>query len=125
MLVVFVSPPDVPVMVTETVPVVAVLLAVSVSVLEVAVGFGLNEAVTPFGRPDADKFTLPLKPFCGVTVIVLVPLALWTILTLVGDADRVKFPVAAEVNDTLSKVAVASVGGLLLAQSSLLTARPM
>jgi hypothetical protein len=87
MLVVFVSPPDIPVMVTETVPVVAVLLAVSVSVLEVAVGFGLNEAVTPFGRPDADKFTLPLKPFCGVTVIVLVPLAPWTILTLVGDAE--------------------------------------
>jgi hypothetical protein len=79
--------PEVPVMVTVAAPVVAVLLAVSVSVLEVAVGFGLNEAVTPFGRPDADKFTLPLKPFCGVTVIVLVPLAPWTILTLVGDAE--------------------------------------
>jgi hypothetical protein len=32
---------------------------------------------------------------------------------------------AVELTDTLSKVAVASVGGLLLAESSLLTARPM
>jgi hypothetical protein len=61
------------VIVTAANPIVAVLLAVSVSVLVAVAGFGLNDAVTPLGRPDADKVTPPLKPFCGVTVIVLVP----------------------------------------------------
>jgi hypothetical protein len=74
-VVLFVKLPEVPVMVTVTVPVVAVLLAVSVKVLVVVAGFVLNAAVTPLGKPEADKVTLPLKPFCGVTVIVLVPLA--------------------------------------------------
>jgi hypothetical protein len=78
----------VPVMITETVPVVAVPLAVSVNVLVVVAGFGLNDAVTPLGRPDADKLTLPLNPFCGVTVIVLVPPAPCTMLKLLGDAER-------------------------------------
>ena len=67
-VVLFVKLPDVPVTVTVTVPVVAVLLAVSVSVLLLAVLVGLNDAVTPLGRPAADKLTLLLKPFCGVTV---------------------------------------------------------
>jgi len=59
----FVKLPEVPVMVTVTVPVEAVLLAVSVKVLVLVVLLGLNDAVTPLGRPDADKLTLPLKPF--------------------------------------------------------------
>jgi hypothetical protein len=80
--------PDVPVMVTVTVPVVAVLLAVSVNVLVVVAGFALNDAVTPLGKPDADKLTLPLKPFCGVTVTVLVPTVPCTIVKLLGDAER-------------------------------------
>jgi len=62
-VVVFIRLPDVPVMVTVDVPVVAVLLAVSVSVLVFAVVLGLNDAVTPLGRPDADKLTFPVKPF--------------------------------------------------------------
>jgi len=41
--------PEVPVTTTEKVPVVAVLLAARVSVLEVVAGFVLNEAVTPLG----------------------------------------------------------------------------
>ena len=89
MVVVRVKVPDVPVMVTVTVPVVAVPLAVSVSVLVVEVGLGLNDDVTPLGRPEADKLTLPLKPFCGATVIALVPLFPCVIVKLVGDADRV------------------------------------
>jgi hypothetical protein len=86
---VFVKLPDVPVMVTGTVLMVAVLLAVNVSVLVVVAGFVLNDAVTPLGRPDADKVTAALKPFCGVTVIVVGPLAPWAMLRLVGDAERV------------------------------------
>jgi hypothetical protein len=76
-------------MVTVTVPMAAVLLAVSVNVLVVVAGFGLNDAVTPVGRPEADKLTLPLKPFCGVIVIAPVPLAPCTRVRLFGDAEMV------------------------------------
>jgi hypothetical protein len=89
MVVVCVKVPDVPVMVVVTVPMVAALLAASVIVLVVVAGLGLNDAVTPLGSPDADKLTLPLKPFSGVTVIVLVPLVPCVMLRLVGDAERV------------------------------------
>src|SRR5260370_22380090 len=104
-VVVFVKLPDVPVTVTVTVPVVAVLLAVKVSVLLLAVLPGLNEAVTPLGRPEADKLTLLLKPFTGVTVMVLAPLAPCTIVTLLGDAEReqVGCGATAAVIKTLSK----------------------
>jgi hypothetical protein len=54
--------PDVPLTVTVTVPVVAVVLAVSVKVLVLVVLVGLKDAVTPLGRPEADKLTLPVKP---------------------------------------------------------------
>ena len=50
------------------------LVAVKVSVLVVVVEAGLNEAVTPAGRPDADRLTLLVKPFRGLTVTVSVPL---------------------------------------------------
>ena len=64
-----------PVMVTAKLPILAALLTVKVSVLVLLVLVGLKDAVTPLGSPETDKLTLPLKPFCGVTVIVLVPLA--------------------------------------------------
>ena len=60
MVVVFVSVPSVPVMVTVAGPVVAELLAVNVSVLLVALLVGLNDAVTPVGRPEAEKLTVLL-----------------------------------------------------------------
>jgi hypothetical protein len=88
-VVIFVKPADVPVMVTVDVPVVAVALAVSVNVLVLVVLLGLKEAVTPLGRPEADKLTLPVKPFCGVTVIVLVPLLPCTRVTPFGKAESV------------------------------------
>lgn len=87
-VVVFVKLADVPVTVTVTVPVAAVPLAVSVNVLVLAVLFGLKDAITPFGNPEADKVTFPLKPFCGVTVMVLVPAAPCEIVRLLGDAKR-------------------------------------
>ncbi len=58
------------------------------AVLLLAVLLGLNDAVTPLGRPDADKLTLPLKPFCGVTVITLVLLVPCVIVKLLGEAER-------------------------------------
>ena len=61
----------------------------------------MKDAVTPLGKPDADKLTLPLKPFCGVTVMVLVPLAAWKTLTLLGDADSVKVPTLFTVSETV------------------------
>src|SRR5947209_19903385 len=94
---VLVKPPDIPVMVTVAVPVAAVLLAVSVNVLVLAVLLGLNDAVTPLGRPDADKPTLPLKPFCGVTVMVLAPLAPCAIVKLLGEVEREKFGGGAKI----------------------------
>src|SRR6267154_300164 len=95
------KPADEPVTVAVTVPVAALLLAVSVNVLVLVVLLGLNEAVTPLGRPDADKLTLPLKPFCGVTVMVLAPPAPWVMLRLLGDAERVKFLVGFTVRETV------------------------
>jgi len=49
--------------VTVNVPLTALLLAVNVMVLAEVAGFGLNDAVTPLGWPDADNVTLPVKPF--------------------------------------------------------------
>ena len=97
-MVLFVSAPDVPVMVTVEVPLVAVALAVKVSVLVELVGFGLNCAVTPLGRPEAFKLTLPEKPLTGTTVIWLVPLAPCAMLSEVGFAVRLKS--AAATTDT-------------------------
>jgi len=82
--------PEVPVTVTVAVPVVAVLLAVKVSVLVLVVGFVPKLAVTPAGSPEADRVTLPVKPFTGLTVIVLLPLLPWTTVRLVGDAASEK-----------------------------------
>jgi len=91
--------PEVPVMVTVAAPVVAVLLAVSVRALELVVLVGLKDAVTPLGKPEAERLTLLLKPFCGATVIVLVPLAPCVIAILFGDAESVKFGGAATVSE--------------------------
>jgi hypothetical protein len=87
--VVLVKPPDVPVTVMVAVPVEAEALAVKVSVLVDVAGFVLKLPVTPLGSPEADKLTWPLKPFAGITLIVLVPLLPCTTLKLLGDADTV------------------------------------
>jgi len=92
-VVVFVNVPDVPVTVTVTVPVAAVALAVKVSVLVVVAGLGLKDAVTPLGKPDAERVTLPLKPFSGVMVTVLVPLLPCVMVALFGEGESVKFGV--------------------------------
>lgn len=84
-VVVWLKLPEVPVIVAVVgPPTVAVLLAVSVRVLP------LNDAVTPLGRPEAEYETVPVKPFFAVTVIVLVPVLPCTMLTLLGEEDRLK-----------------------------------
>ena len=120
-VVVFDRLPDTPVMVIVAVPAAAVLIAIRVNVLALVATLGLKDAVTPVGRPDADKLTLLLKPFCGMTVIVLVPLAPCATVTLLGDAESEKFGGGATGApiETLSKVAVA--GAVKL---PLVTAKP-
>ena len=65
--------PEVPVMVTVKVPIAAVAPTVRVTVVEVGSGLELNDAVTPLGRPEAEKVTLPVKPFRGETVMAIKP----------------------------------------------------
>jgi hypothetical protein len=60
--------------VTATVapPTVAEVVVLTVSVVEpdLVTDAGLNVPVTPDGNPDTPKFTVPVKPFTGVTVTV-------------------------------------------------------
>ena len=51
-----------PVTVTVVVPAAAVLAAVKVSVLELDVGFGEKDAVTPVGNPETASLTLLVTP---------------------------------------------------------------
>ncbi len=88
--------PDVPVTVTVDTPAAAELLALRVRV------FPLKDAVTPAGRPEAAKETVPVKPPAGVTVIVLVPVAPCTTVTLAGAAARVKDGVPLTVSLTVA-----------------------
>ena len=83
--------PDVPVIVTVNVPVVAELPALNVNVLVVVEGFGLNEAVTPVGKVDVENVTLLLKPFVGLTLIVDLRELPCGTFKLVGEAERLKF----------------------------------
>lgn len=104
-VVVCVKLPDVPVIVTVTVPVVAVPLAVNVRTLVLSTGFVPNTAVTPEGRPDAVSVAPALNPLTGVSVIVLVPPAPpCVIVTLAGEADKLKFCVTAAFTVTETMV---------------------
>ena len=51
---------------------------------------GLNAAVTPLGSPEAERLTLPLKPFWPLTLIVLLALLACGTLRLAGEAERLK-----------------------------------
>ena len=73
MVVLAVRLPEVPLMVTVAAPVAAVLLAVRVSTLLPVVGLVAKAALTPLGRPEAARVTLPANPFRPVTAMVDVP----------------------------------------------------
>jgi hypothetical protein len=76
-VVVFVKLPEVPVIVTVTVPISAVPVADSVKRLVVVAGFVPKTALTPLGSPDAAKLTPLLNPFRGLMVMVVEPVAPW------------------------------------------------
>ena len=101
--------PEEPVIVTVTVPIVAVPVADRVKRLLVVAGFVPKLALTPLGRPDAVKFTLPLKPLRGLIVMVVEPTAPWGKVTLVGDAERVKLGPVADGGQLLTKLAALTV----------------
>lgn len=82
--------PDVPVIVRVDVDAAAELEATTVSVLVVAALAGLNDPVTPVGNPAIARFTAPLKPCCGLMVMVLVPLAPGAMESVDADEDRLK-----------------------------------
>jgi hypothetical protein len=70
-----------------------------VIVLVVAVLAGLNDAVAPLGRPEAESATALLKPFTGLTVIALAPALPCAMETLEGAALRLKFPAGTIVSE--------------------------
>jgi hypothetical protein len=88
------APVAVPVIVIVAGPVLAELVAVRVSTLELLVGLAENAAVTPLGMPDAVRVTPPLNPPMSLTVIESVPPALRAIDSAVGEAVSLKLPPA-------------------------------
>ena len=84
-----VSVPDVPVIVTVLFPNPAVLLAVNVHMEYPVVEEGAKDAVTPAGRPLAERLTSPVNPNCGVTWIKLVTVPPWAMVMFDGP-ERVK-----------------------------------
>jgi hypothetical protein len=92
MVVVEVREPEVPVIVTVEVPTGAVILAESVSTLVVAVGLVANEAVTPVGRPDAERVTDPANGLTSATVMVTVQLPPCGMVQVVSEGLIVKLP---------------------------------
>ncbi len=93
--------PEMPLIRIEKVPVAALFFADKVSVLVVGVLPGLQDAVTPRGKPEADKLTLPVKPFCDVTMIEDVILPPRARLNEFGEAVRAKFGGGTTVRETV------------------------
>src|SRR5215467_1214807 len=81
--------PEVPVTVTVAVPTAAFPAAETVRRLLDVVGFVPNVAVTPFGKAETAKFTLPLNPLRGLTVMVAEPDVPCRIVTLAVDEESV------------------------------------
>jgi hypothetical protein len=103
-VVVWLKLPATPVTVMVNVPVAAELLAVRVRTLVFVAGFVPKAAVVPLPMPVAERVTEPANPPDGVIVIVLLPCEPRVMLRLVGDAERVKFPV--EDAFTVSEIVV-------------------
>lgn len=90
--------PAVPVIVTLDAPAAAALVAVKVSVLVPDALAAPNAAVTPAGNPDAARVTVPLKPFCGATLMVLLTEPPGATITFAGVAERLNAAVVVMVS---------------------------
>ena len=101
--------PDVPVMVSVKAPVAAVPLADRVKRLLAVAGFVPNAALTPPGNPDADKVTLPLNPFRGMSEMVVEPEVPCRIATFAGEAERRKFGCVVDAGQLLTRLAALTV----------------
>ena len=84
------TPPPAPATVKLVVASLAVGAMVIVSVLETALPSltlaGANAAVTPAGRPVTLKATVPVNPFAGETVTVIVDFALGLVIKVVFES---------------------------------------
>ena len=94
--------PLVPLMVMVWLPVLACVFAVRLRVDDPlpgsAIEVGLKLAVTPVGRPLADKEIAPLKPFSAAVVTFVVPAAPPAVTdTVVGEALILKVGAGAAV----------------------------
>jgi hypothetical protein len=89
--VVFARVPEVPVIVAVAVPGAADELAAITRL------FCANDAVTPEGRPETFRATIPVKPFCGVTAIVLETAPPCVTVTAAGAALRLNVDAAVTV----------------------------
>lgn len=86
-------------------PVEARLPTVSVSVLEAVAGFGLNEAETRFGKPEAENVTPSVKPLAGAMLIADWPRLPRATPRLAGEAARLKFGPGVTVSETTVELA--------------------
>ena len=60
--------PEIPVIVIVDGPATAVLVALKVIIEDPTPRLGRIDAVTPLGRPETVKLTLPVNPFCALSV---------------------------------------------------------
>jgi hypothetical protein len=89
--------PAVPVIVTPMVIGDAELVALNVSWLVPELLIAPNVADNPVGKPGGEKLTVPaLKPPVGVMVIVVEALDPGATVTLLGEAERLKFGAGAD-----------------------------
>jgi len=92
--------PDVPIILTLAVPTAAVALATRLRDSMLAVVPRVKVAVTPEGRPETARVTVPLKPFTGLRVMVDFAEFPWTRPMVAGLAVIVKLD--GDVTATLS-----------------------
>ncbi len=82
--------PEVPAILTTARPVAAEADAVRVMGIAPADETAPKEAVTPVGRPEAIRLTLPAKPPAAVTATATVAVPPWRRLTAEGAGESVK-----------------------------------
>lgn len=104
-VVLLVKLPEIPVTVTVKAPVAAVPLAEKVNRLLAVAGFVPNAALTPLGKPDAVRLTLPLNPLRGLMEMVVEPEVPCRMLALDGEAEIRKLGCVVDEGQLFTKLA--------------------